>query len=114
MPNKEDRRGDAINLRMNRAMWPIPYQSIPFQLAYIHKGCLFPNQFIAFLYFFVYKSKAVAVFSAWDQNAPTTSPSVVNFVIFGMHVLHTATWSEAWVVDMQIEVFLRNFLLDMQ
>ena len=39
------------------------------------------------------------------QNAPTTSPLVVNFVIFGMHVLHTATWSEAWVVDMQIEVF---------
>ena len=39
------------------------------------------------------------------QNAPTTSPLVVNFVIFGMHVLHTATWSEAWVVDMHIRGF---------
>ena len=43
------------------------------------------------------------------QEAPTTSPLVVNFDFFGVHVLHTATWLAAWAVDMHLRGFKEGF-----
>ena len=43
------------------------------------------------------------------QEAPTTSPLVVNFDFFGVHVLHTASWLEAWAVDMHPRGFKEGF-----